>query len=95
MSFYQGTRAYGTVQRVTVSGTSAQSSVLTNYDEVMVHATTACYIVTGANPTATSSTGIPLSAGEKLHFRITPGDRIAVIQDSAGGFLFVAGCTPG
>ncbi len=89
MSFREGTRAYGVPQRVSVSSVSAQSSVLTEIDEVLLHATTACYVVTGSNPTATTSTGIPLVAGEKFHMRVTPGTRIAVIRDSADGFLFI------
>jgi hypothetical protein len=89
MSFREGTRAYGVPQRVSVSSSSAQSSALTEVDEVLLHATTACYVLAGSNPTVTTSTGLPLIAGEKFHMRVSPGSKIAVIRDSADGFLFI------
>lgn len=85
-----GTRAYGTAAtRVAYSGTSAQSAAITG-TEVLVHncGTARCYIKAGANPTATAN-DIPLETGEKFHLRITTGDKIAVIQDSASGNLNV------
>jgi len=83
-----GTRAYGAaVSRVSVGGTSAQSGAITApAGEVLVHASTRCFIAAGANPTATTS-DIPLEAGEKFHLRITTGHKIAVLRDSADGYL--------
>lgn len=81
-----GTRGYGTaLTRVTVAGTSAQSAAITG-TEVLVHANTRCFIAAGSNPTATTN-DIPLESGEKFHLRITSGHKIAVLQDTAGGFL--------
>jgi hypothetical protein len=83
-----GTRTYGTaLTRVTVAGTSAQSAAITG-TEVLVHASTRCFIAAGSNPTATTN-DIPLESGEKFHLRITSGHKIAVLQDTAGGFLNV------
>ena len=87
-TYREGSRAYGTVQRVSVSSSSGQSTAI-EADEVMMHATTACYVVAGSNPTATTSTGIPLVAGEKFHMRIVPNSKIAVIRDSTDGYLFI------
>jgi hypothetical protein len=85
-----GTRAYGTTVRQAVGSTSAQSSAITG-TEVMVHATTACYIKNGSNPTAVNNgDSIPMVAGEKLWLRITTGDKIAVIRDSADGYIFIS-----
>ena len=88
MSFREGTRYYGAPERVSVSSSSAQSSAI-NSGEVLLHATTACYVVMGSDPTATTTTGIPLIAGEKFHLRVNPGHKVAVIRDTADGYLFV------
>lgn len=81
-----GTRGYGTaLTRVTVAGSSAQSAAITG-TEVLIHANTRCFIAAGSNPTATTN-DIPLESGEKFHLRITSGHKIAVLQDTAGGFL--------
>lgn len=82
-----GTRAYGAaLTRVTVAGTSAVSTAITG-TEVMVHASTRCFIKSGSGTPVATTDDIPLEAGEKFHLRITSGHKIAVIQDTAGGFL--------
>jgi len=81
-----GTRTYGAAAtRVTVGGTSAQSAAITA-TEVLVHASTRCFIAAGSNPTATTN-DIPLESGEKFHMRITSGHKIAVLQDTSAGYL--------
>lgn len=83
-----GTRSYGTaLTRVAVASTSAQSAAITG-TEVLVHASVRCFIAAGSNPTATTS-DIPLEIGEKFHLRITSGHKIAVLRDTADGFLNV------
>lgn len=83
-----GTRAYGAaLTAVAVASTSAQSAAITG-TEVLVHASTRCFIKNGASPTATAD-DIPLEIGEKFHLRITTGDKIAVIRDTADGVLNV------
>lgn len=83
-----GTRTYGAAAtRVSVSGTSAQSAAITG-TEVLLHASTRCFVAAGSNPTATTN-DIPLESGEKFHMRITSGHKIAVLQDSASGYLNV------
>lgn len=87
-----GTRTYGAVQRVTVGATTAYSTALAA-TEVLLHATGKQYVLAVAasgTPAVTNATGIPLEDGEKFHMRITSGQRIAVIQDSAAGALNIA-----
>lgn len=80
----------GASQTVTISGTSAQSSAVGTYTFVVrLISTTDCYVAFASNPTATTSDMfIP---GDKIErfFRIRPGDKIAAIQDSAGGTLYI------
>lgn len=92
--FREGTRAYdfAAAQRIAVGVASGQSAAV-NADEVLLHATTACFFSVGSNPTASNGAGsIPLEAGEKMHLRIKAGSLIAVIRNSADGHLFIAPC---
>lgn len=85
-----GTRAYNyaSIERVSVAAVAADSGPITG-TEVMVHASVKCYILPGSTGTATASNGIPIEAGEKFHFRITSGNKISVIRDSADGFITI------
>lgn len=84
-----GTRAYGTVERVASVAASGQSAAIVA-EEVLLHASHRCFVLSGANPTAAATTSIPLEAGEKFHMRITSGHKIAVIRDTADGYLHIA-----
>ncbi len=86
----------GVSDYITVSGTSAQSAAFgSSTSEVRVVSTTNCHISFGASPTAaaTDNNGIYLPAGVVEYFHVTPGQKLAVIQDSAGGTLCVAEMT--
>lgn len=84
-----GTRTYGTTTRLAVTSASAQSAAITA-TEVMVHASTRCFIKSGASPTAVANgDSIPIEAGEKFHMRITSGHLIAAIRDTADGYLHI------
>ena len=93
MSFRQGTRAYTFLESLAVSSSSAQSAALTGCDEVLLCATEDMWIVAGSDPTATTSTGIPLVAGEKFHMRVTPGSKIAAIRNASDGSLVICRST--
>lgn len=84
-----GTRAYGeALARVAVGATSAYSAEITA-SEVLLHASTRCFIrviAASGTPTITNS-DIPLEYGEKFHLRLTSGQRIGVIRDTSDGFL--------
>lgn len=70
-------------QRVAVGATSAQSSALnTATNRVVLTADVACQWAHAANPTA-SSTGRYLHGGIPRAFRVTGGNKIAVIEDQA------------
>lgn len=81
----------GTTQNVSTSGTSAQSSAVgasTQYAALCC--TEDCWIAIGANPTAAadaSNNSFFLPAKLWLPVQITPGHKVAVIQDSTGGTL--------
>lgn len=84
-----GTRTYGTTQRVAVGSASAQSTAIAA-TEVMLHSSVRCFVKSGTNPTAVATgDSIPLEPGEKFHMRITSGHLIAVIRDSADGFIHI------
>jgi hypothetical protein len=85
-----GERPIGNGEKVTTSGTSAQSAVMpANTSTVRVVGSAACYIIFGENPTALATTSIYMPAGLVEYFAIKPGEKIAVIQDSAAGTLYV------
>ena len=66
-------------QKVTSSGTSAQSSAFSaSVEYVRVIADAACHIQFGVNPTATTST-IYLPADDIEYFKVSAGEKVAVI----------------
>jgi hypothetical protein len=80
-------------QSVAVSGTSAQStavSAATGY--VRLFATTLCHIRIGSNPTATTS-NMPLGANVPEYFVVPSGMKVAAIQNSASGTLYITEVT--
>lgn len=86
----------GVSDYITVSGTSAQSAAFgANTSEIRVVCTTNCHINIGTSPTAaaTDSNGIYLPAGLVEYFHVSPGQKVAVVQDSASGVLCVAEMT--
>lgn len=80
-------------QKLTVSGTSAQSAVIGNYiNTVRVISTTNCHIAVGVSPTATTD-DFYLPAGLPEYLRVPDGGKVAVIQNSAGGSLYISEMT--
>lgn len=72
---------------VAVSGTSAQSAALNAATSIVrLSSTTNCYVLAGANPTATSSHTLVL-AGVPRYMEVTGGHKIAAIRVSADGVL--------
>jgi hypothetical protein len=67
-------------QTRSISGSSAQSSAFnTRTRFVRLHTDTACHVVVGANPTATTG-ALKLPADATEYFGVTAGHKIAVIQ---------------
>lgn len=86
----------GVSDYITVGAASAQSAIFgARTFEIRVVSTTACHINIGSNPTAaaTDNNGIYLPANVVEYLHVTPGQRLAVIQDTAGGTLCVAEMT--
>lgn len=81
---------------ITVGAASAQSAVWSaTTEEIRVVSTTNCHINIGQNPTAaaTDNNGFYLPANVVEYFHVTPGQRLAVIQDTAAGTLSVSEMT--
>jgi FtsP/CotA-like multicopper oxidase with cupredoxin domain len=88
----------GVSDYITTSGTSQQSAVFganTSEIRVVCIGTNFCYINIGANPTAaaTDNNSIPLPANVVEYFHVTPGQRVAVLQDTGASLFCVAEMT--
>ena len=83
----------GSTSTVSVSGTSAQSSAISveakSHALVRVVSTTNCHLAFGNNPTATTS-NLLLPAFTVEYFKMNTGDKIAAIQNSASGTLYIS-----
>ena len=86
------TRAYSFDQRQAVlfGAASARSAPITS-GEVMLHASAACHFTVGDDTVEADSAAntMPMSAGERFHLQISPGQHVAVIQNAAGGTLTI------
>lgn len=84
----------GTTQSITTSGTSAATSnaVSDNIYIVRIHATADCFIEFGKTPTATSS-HLFMAAGAREYFQINPGEKVAAIQSTGAGVVYVTEMT--
>jgi len=62
---------------------------------IRVVSTVACWISFGTNPVAAlrSTSSMYMPAGLPEYFWVTVGEQLAVIQDSAAGFLYVSELT--
>ena len=87
-------RMDGTAQTITTSGTSAATTnaVGSQTYAVRLHTTEDCFITCGASPTATTSHTF-LAADTTEYFRISPGEKIAAIQSTTAGTVYVMECT--
>jgi hypothetical protein len=64
-------------------------TIPTGTTHVRLCATSDCYVVFGMTPTATVATGTLIPANCPEYFAVDQGEKVAVIQSSAGGFLNV------
>jgi len=80
---------HGTTQTISVASSSAAVSNAfgdgTHY--VRVVSTTNCHITFAASPTATTSHGY-VPAGEVEIIKVSPGEKMAAIRNSADGTLY-------
>lgn len=78
-------------EKETVGASSVQSDTKNNgrdYTIVRLTATVDTHIEIGANPTATTSSML-LPKGVVEYFKVNSGDKIAHIQSSSGGDLYI------
>lgn len=75
-------------QSVAIGGTSAQSTAMDS-DVVRVCSTVDCFIEIGANPTAVAGTSMFLPLGMPEYIHINRNDKVAVIQATTGGSLYI------
>jgi xanthine/uracil/vitamin C permease (AzgA family) len=80
-------------QAIAVSGTSAQSAAISaSSGYVRLVATTLCHIRVGSSPTATTS-NMPLAPYVPEYFVVPSGNKVAVIQNSSSGTLYITEVT--
>jgi hypothetical protein len=82
--------APGTTQTITTSGSSAAISTAfgNNKRIARIVATEDCHIAFAASPTATTSNTF-LPAKQVEYFKITAGEKVAAIQSSTAGTVYV------
>lgn len=79
---------FANLQQVSFTGTSAASTNAIPANSVLLYATQDCYVVFGTSPTATTS-GFFVAKGQYISVAIPSASKVAAIQDSAAGKLFV------
>ena len=83
----------GAVQNVAIGAASVQSAAVSSSTRIVrVASTVDCWIIEGASPTVSATTGAFLPSGAPEYIRINPGDKIAVIQASGAGSLNIVEC---
>lgn len=76
-------------QKISVTGTSAQSATLTA-GIYLISVNTACFLAVGSNPTASNgAANLPLFGAAQLPLLIREGEKIAVIRDTADGAMWI------
>jgi hypothetical protein len=84
----------GSDQKVAIGAASAQSAAVGPYTyAVLLSCSSNCHIVFGTNPTATATSWMLKSTDPGLILGIAPGEKLAVIQDSGAGSLFIVELT--
>jgi hypothetical protein len=96
MAKQDNTTAYriGASQTVTVAGTAANNAtpLASKSGVVRLHSTTACRVAIGPGAVAVA-TSTYLAANAPEYFAFNIGDRVSVIQQSAGGTLTITEMT--
>jgi len=80
----------GSGQKVAFTGVSAQSAAVgTQTHAVLLAATSDCHVEFGSNPTATATSCFIKGGTAPIPLAIGSGMKIAVVQDTAAGNLFI------
>ena len=88
-------RPSGVTQSITTSGTSAamSSAIAASTYAVLITASADAYVTFGSAPTATAANGVMLAADWPTYFRISPGEKVAALQVSGAGTVYVSELT--
>lgn len=75
----------GAAQQIAIGASSTQNGIAfgNQTHALLLSATGNCHIAIGTNPTATSTSTLLKSSDFQFHCKISPGEKIAVIQDGA------------
>lgn len=74
----------GTGKNVAIGAASVQSTAVgAQTYAIRICATGACHIETGPNPVATATSALISANTYAEYFKVSPGDKVAVIQDGA------------
>lgn len=87
------TPRWGTMQALSFDSSAKSSAVAATTTVVRLCATTDCYVLFGADPTAAASTSILLPAGVVEYVEITPTYKIAAIKVTTAGILNIVECS--
>ncbi len=84
----------GTTQTVSYTGTAGtiSNAVGDQTRTVRIRCTTGAFVAFGGSPTATTS-DMPVEANVPEYFRISPGEKVSAIRESADGDLYVTEMT--
>lgn len=77
-------------QAVSYSTTTQSAAVGTTTTKVRIWTSTDAFVKIGTNPTATSTDSMPISGGIPEYFDITPGQKVAFLQQSVAGTGYVS-----
>jgi hypothetical protein len=77
----------GDSETVAIGAVSAQSNAF-ECGLIRVISSVDCFLYFGANPTSTSGEML-LKAGAAEYFAVVPGEKLAVLQSSGGGTLYI------
>ena len=85
-----GVFGLGTSRALTFTATSAQSTAVDASTRIVrLVSTQACFFLIGANPTAAANTSVYLPANVVQYVSIPGGSKIAAIQATATGSLYI------
>ena len=84
----------GASHDVAIGAASVQSAAIGGtITRVRLVATSACYVAFGSSPTATKPGSVRLASNFPEMFLVRPGEKVAVIEDSAAGTLTITEMT--
>ena len=79
----------GTAQTITTSGTSAAITLAATTTRVSIYATKAAFFKFGTGSLTAAATDHYIADGERLDLAVDAGSKIAAIQATAGGTIYV------